>query len=395
MADERDEWLDKDTAERLLRGEPVEVAHEHARIQAEQLSRALGDLLDVANANAADTPGEAAALAAFRRARGAAVPREADAWPGVEAEGTAADGADTADVLGTVRLAPAPRVRAVPFPFGRPVRRGFVAAVALCALCTVAFAAGTGVLHPFGGKRDPLPASSVTENQTPLPRPLLSGVPDSPSAVIPSEDPSGSGTGGLGPDQPSATGGAGSPDGPEADGNAKDAGDGPHNEAATPGYGYGRPGQGAKWYAATLDACRDYRSGRLDPQRTKELESATKGPKGAAHFCSRLLNGEGGGFEGGAKDHYGDHDNGGIGGTDGGGSAGGGSGDDGGSTGGDGNTGGDGGNGGGDSGSTGGGSTDGGPGDHPVEPSEGASWGPEAGAGGGPGAEPSGPPAGP
>ena len=41
MADERYEWLDKDAAERLLRGEPVEAADEHARTQAARLSRAL------------------------------------------------------------------------------------------------------------------------------------------------------------------------------------------------------------------------------------------------------------------------------------------------------------------------------------------------------------------
>ncbi|MGN5379921.1 hypothetical protein ACQ4WX_29970 [Streptomyces lasalocidi] len=44
MADEHDKWLNRETAERLLRGESLEVVDARARDQAERLSRALGAL---------------------------------------------------------------------------------------------------------------------------------------------------------------------------------------------------------------------------------------------------------------------------------------------------------------------------------------------------------------
>ncbi|MBM7173798.1 hypothetical protein JQK87_36585, partial [Streptomyces sp. G44] len=44
MADEQDKWLDRDAAERLLRGEPLEGVDPHARAKAERLARALGAL---------------------------------------------------------------------------------------------------------------------------------------------------------------------------------------------------------------------------------------------------------------------------------------------------------------------------------------------------------------
>ena len=41
MADEQHEWLDKDAAERLLRGEPVDPVDGHARTEAARLMAAL------------------------------------------------------------------------------------------------------------------------------------------------------------------------------------------------------------------------------------------------------------------------------------------------------------------------------------------------------------------
>lgn len=41
MADEQHEWLDKDAAERLLRGEPVDPVDGHARTEALRLVAAL------------------------------------------------------------------------------------------------------------------------------------------------------------------------------------------------------------------------------------------------------------------------------------------------------------------------------------------------------------------
>ncbi|MCF3963463.1 hypothetical protein L1885_17740, partial [Streptomyces fuscigenes] len=86
MADERDRWLDEDAAERLLRGEPVETTGPYEAVDAARLAGALHDLARIADANATGRPGpsgaaarrtglpggqpgEAAALAAFRRAR--------------------------------------------------------------------------------------------------------------------------------------------------------------------------------------------------------------------------------------------------------------------------------------------------------------------------------------
>lgn len=41
MADERYQWLDQEAAERLLRGEPVDLADDLARSRAERLAEAL------------------------------------------------------------------------------------------------------------------------------------------------------------------------------------------------------------------------------------------------------------------------------------------------------------------------------------------------------------------
>ncbi|MGW2897749.1 hypothetical protein ACWDAO_24885, partial [Streptomyces sp. NPDC001212] len=96
MAEEQHRWLDRDTAERLLRGEPLDTVDITVRHQAERLAKALGALSaesypppqaarafpDPAASPASSTasaypddsadaalPGEAAALAAFRKAR--------------------------------------------------------------------------------------------------------------------------------------------------------------------------------------------------------------------------------------------------------------------------------------------------------------------------------------
>ncbi|TSB23206.1 hypothetical protein FNJ62_15510, partial [Streptomyces benahoarensis] len=117
MADDRYNWLDNDAAERLLRGEPVgTTAH-----GAQELARLLDDAAP-AGPGPAPLPGEEAAVAAFRRAHHA-VPARAG--------------------------------------LARPVRRGFVVALAACALGGVAVAAGTGVLHsPF--RPGPAPPPSIS-----------------------------------------------------------------------------------------------------------------------------------------------------------------------------------------------------------------------------------------
>ncbi|MFE7465158.1 hypothetical protein ACFU6R_13810, partial [Streptomyces sp. NPDC057499] len=66
MADERYEWLDKDAAERLLRGEPVDPVDGPSGTDAGRLAAALEAAARAARPATTELPGEAAALAAFR-----------------------------------------------------------------------------------------------------------------------------------------------------------------------------------------------------------------------------------------------------------------------------------------------------------------------------------------
>lgn len=162
MADERYQWLDQEAAERLLRGEPVEAFDDRVRAQAERLAEALGTARTPAVPSAAHTelPGEAAALAAFRKAtaeRAAAAAASAVSAPAASVGRTAVGD------LGRVRLAP---VTAPARRWGRSVRYGLAAAVAAVTVGGVAVAAGTGVLPLVG----PSPASSVTAAETTDPR---------------------------------------------------------------------------------------------------------------------------------------------------------------------------------------------------------------------------------
>ncbi|MGX1883341.1 hypothetical protein [Streptomyces sp. NPDC055287] len=267
MADERYEWLDKETAERLLRGEPVGPVGDHARAQAERLSAALDGVARAGGRDAGELPGEAAALAAFRKVR-AASPED----------------------FATVRIG---RRAAVPVRWARPVRLGLAGAIAGVALGGVAVAAGTGVLpSPFGPSTDPAPATSVSAAATPPPV--------TPGATTP---------------EPGATGGPT----PESTGTPGDAhetpGGGDDTAGATqqptpgsetgvppdyPGWtGEGTPGTGdggtaaGDWYRKTAKACQDYRSGSLAPDHERRLEAAAEGADRVARFCDRLLDGSG------------------------------------------------------------------------------------------------------
>ncbi|WP_052745333.1 hypothetical protein [Streptomyces sp. WM6386] len=69
MADKQYGWLDRETAERLLRGESLDNAVDAAdRDDAERLAKTLGALSVEPPMSSAELPGEAAALAAFRKA---------------------------------------------------------------------------------------------------------------------------------------------------------------------------------------------------------------------------------------------------------------------------------------------------------------------------------------
>ncbi|TQK52309.1 hypothetical protein FBY35_2740 [Streptomyces sp. SLBN-118] len=261
MADEQYEWLDREAAERILRGEPVEASDEHARIQAARLARALYEAGRTESPHSAadgEMPGEAAALAAFRKAR-------------ADAAKPAADG------FGTVQLAPSHRRPSRAKRWSRPVRFGLVAAVAGCALGGAAVAATAGLLpSPFSG--DPLPASSVTAAATP--EPLESDSPAGGGAVAPPYTP---GSPSSPQDSPSPSDGAGAPD-PTAGGADGDSG--------LQGDGDKSRQQHEEWYRKTVEACRDYRSGHIDPERKRRLEAAAKGVARVDRFCDRLLGGD-------------------------------------------------------------------------------------------------------
>ncbi|QEU92273.1 hypothetical protein [Streptomyces kanamyceticus] len=371
MADEQYQWLDRDAAERLLRGEPLEGVDPHVRAQADRLARALGALAADDRATAPGTdgsaaapqdgtqraareqeqghgqghgqsyeqgrpqhhaqelahgelPGEAAALAAFR----AAGPGSARAATRSAAYATPAHEAAAGE---TVRLGRAGE-RPQPSRWGRPVRFGLAAALAACMVGGVAVAAGTGVLpSPFGRHGDSGPAASASPVATPetsLPTP-------SDDAGTPSED--------LNPDASSApdqepTREAESSSPPEAE-----AGGDTQGPTRRPDRTEKPQGDKTKnWYRKAVAACRAYRSGELQGEKRRRLEEAAKGRARVEEFCGRVLGGAGGGGNGGANAGAGNGKGNGGGddgddGDDGGSSGGGGEdgGDDGGSSGGD------------------------------------------------------------
>ncbi|MGW0375501.1 hypothetical protein ACWDZW_42970, partial [Streptomyces coeruleorubidus] len=69
MADEQYWWLDRETAERLLSGEPPEAVDGAPPGEAERLAAALRALSASPPLTSDELPGEAAAMAAFRKAR--------------------------------------------------------------------------------------------------------------------------------------------------------------------------------------------------------------------------------------------------------------------------------------------------------------------------------------
>ncbi|MFJ1745524.1 hypothetical protein ACIOJD_04685 [Streptomyces sp. NPDC088116] len=348
MADERDAWLDRDAAERLLRGEPVEAVDERVRARTERLGNTLRDMAAVTYRNQAELPGEEAALAAFRRAR--VVRRGVDIVNGNVYEGVYASRSDgshasthtydpsceTFDThgafdtyasdgvrstrtgawnpLGTTRLAPLPRPGR-PGRSGRPGRRRLAATMAGCALGGIAIVVGAGLLPTLVvDGHDSVPADSVSTVTSPGPlASRSSGVGQDPAG------PSGS------PRGPEASGTASPPPGsssePPGKGGRTDKG------AAQAGRSGGRvAGEGAddatgpvgkheNWSRSGPDgqddardrdiakACRDYRGGAIDAKREGALESAAGGPGETERFCDRLL---GTGLRDGLRKGHGD-----------------------------------------------------------------------------------------
>lgn len=295
MADERYQWLDQEAAERLLRGEPVDAVDDHARSRAERLAEALDAARTPAVPPAARTelPGEAAALAAFRKAHA-----ERAAAPAAAAAASRTEQAE----LGRVRLAPVPAPRP---RWGRSFRYGLAAAVAAVTVGGVAVAAGTGVLPLVG----PAPANSVTagENADPLVSedPGIRKDPEapptepddggdrtpgaSPSAGIGTTPPStgapdGHGTGTQGPgSQEPGTGTPGS-------GTATDPGGPGRESGGTDGATGGDPST-ATAREKILKACREFRSGKLDATGRKGLTSVLRDGETLRRYCDRILGG--------------------------------------------------------------------------------------------------------
>ncbi|MFF4210494.1 hypothetical protein ACFYZE_14285 [Streptomyces sp. NPDC001796] len=285
MADEQDRWLDRDAAERLLRGEPPAPVDADARARAERLAEALAALAATPPSTSEELPGEEAAVAAFRAARAARHDNRAVCHPQLAALPEALDlaragGTPNSDA-GLVRLG-RPEAGGRRARRWRTVRFGLAATVAAGMIGGVAVAAGTGVL-PTPFRDDPGPAASVSSAPTP-PQPSVTPTPGT------------AGTGGLPSVTPGGTSGA-----PGRDGSSRDeAGDG---STAT-----GRPGDpgnraagrtGDRW-TEVRSSCRDMAGGKvLGPDRLRDLADAAGGGGRVKAYCKGVL---GGGDEGSGQD---------------------------------------------------------------------------------------------
>lgn len=307
MADERDRWLDKAAADRLLRGEPAEpvgpAADPRARHEAARLRAALDSLAPAVPA-AGELPGEAAAVAAFRAAHGATAPSASPSGaPSAIRPGTTARSGEPLIDLGRAAglRVPAPR-RA------RAVRFGLAAALASVAVGGLAAAAGAGLLDPSG--RDtagPGPAMSVSADGHPTP-----GDGSGASTLDPQLRPNPL------PDGTGPTASAGGPQTPGADGHTAPGGDtgGASSGTSTTG-GSGKDTQGGKDgtlradgtpdasggstsqdrdrdrenQRRAVDLCKDYRAGHLNDDRRERLSRLAQGLARIPYYCEALLDG--------------------------------------------------------------------------------------------------------
>ncbi|WP_019066894.1 hypothetical protein [Streptomyces hokutonensis] len=257
-------WLDRETAELLLRGESLEAVDPAARDQAERLARTLGALAVEPTSGKTELPGEEAALAAFRAARtGNDVERAALGRP---ARAHSSD-------AGLVRLGrPVETVRGP--RLGGAARFGLTAALAVGLAGGAAAAVGTGVLpSPFD---DPTPAASISAAATPD-RPLIS---PSPSGTPGSGTPSaGGGTAGSGDSSGEAVGGG-------------------TDRTPAAGSGEDESARSGSWWSAVAQSCRAVRDGKsLEAGRKRTLEGAAGGTSHVWTYCKGLLKKTGGGSD--------------------------------------------------------------------------------------------------
>ncbi|TQJ55257.1 hypothetical protein [Streptomyces sp. SLBN-115] len=283
MADKQDRWLDRETAERLLRGESpdnaVDAVDAVAREEAERLARTLGALAALAAEPLPadeELPGEAAALAAFRKAHADRADLAGRAGrAGLATDPAGLDGGVTAGATGRLRAthdADAVLVRiggrvpetGRPARWSRPVRLGLAAA--LVAGTVGGIAAGTGVLPtPFDGAEPARPVASVSAPVPPDERAL---VPPTPEASGGDEDPA-------------------TPDGGAGATGREDAGNGKADGAPS-----AAPDPSGTWPPGVASSCRDLSAGRtLDTERRQSLEHLAGGPKRVPKYCAGVLDG--------------------------------------------------------------------------------------------------------
>ncbi|WP_230194828.1 hypothetical protein [Streptomyces coriariae] len=283
MADKQDRWLDRETAERLLRGESpdnaVDAVDAVAREEAERLARTLGALAALAAEPLPadeELPGEAAALAAFRKAHADRADLAGRAGrAGLATDPAGLDGGVTAGATGRLRAthdADAVLVRiggrvpetGRPARWSRPVRLGLAAA--LVAGMVGGIAAGTGVLPtPFDGTEPARPVASVSAPVPPDERAL---VPPTPEASGGDEDPA-------------------TPDGGAGATGREDAGNGKADGAPS-----AAPDPSGTWPTGVASSCRDLSAGRtLDTERRQSLEHLAGGPKRVPKYCAGVLDG--------------------------------------------------------------------------------------------------------
>ncbi|MCH5673764.1 hypothetical protein [Streptomyces gilvus] len=280
MADEQYRWLDRETAELLLRGGSLDAVDAAARDQAERLAKTLEALTPEASGSA-ELPGEAAALAAFRAARSAggatagsaerSAARTADrstaVGPGPERQSSDVDhpaGHSGPPVgghdAGLVSIG-APGSAARRSRWSRPARFGMAAALAVGMVGGVAAAVTSGILPtPFGGDE---PSPAVSAGVTPD-RPLISPTPRG-DQVAPTPD-----------DATGGTPAAGTPGGtPNDDPTAKSGAE-----------------AGSWWREQAPSTCRDALGGKaLDAHRRQALQNAAGGatPDRVWKYCKTVL----------------------------------------------------------------------------------------------------------
>ncbi|MEU9354371.1 hypothetical protein AB0D65_26195 [Streptomyces griseoloalbus] len=283
MADEQYRWLDRETAERLLSGEPPEAADPVARDQAERLAGTLRALSAPPPGTGEELPGEAAALAAFRKVR-----EERDGRTAVAGGDGHRAGAQPSD-LGPIRIGTprADRSGAAAGPRRAGLLRlGLAAALVVGLVGGAAVLAGTGVLPTPSDGSPSDPAASATATGTHAERPLQSPPPEDGT-------PGGATSGGRHPEGAAGT----ARDGAGAQGDGGEGADG----ASPPGKPGPEPGDtGARsGHGGNVAACRAWRDGEaLNGERKRLVEEAAGGPSRVGAYCAGVLSTGGAGGAG-------------------------------------------------------------------------------------------------